>query len=90
MADPVGSTGKIPKPRCIDPLKCYHPTPKLPSDYTVEIVTENQVDLNDNFVNRSVTFKCTKESKYILTANQTCPLNFTYKITSNVIYHDSI
>ena len=69
MGDPSGSTGKIPKPRCIDPLQCYHPIPKVPSDYTVEIVTENQVDLNDNSVNRSLTFKCTKDSKYILTTN---------------------
>ena len=63
MADPIGSTGKIPKPRCIDPLKCYHPIPKVPLDYTVEIVTENQVELNANSVNISLTFKWTKDSK---------------------------
>ena len=62
MSEPAGSTGEIPKPRCIDPFKCYSMKPKLPPDYTVEIIADT-VDTNENSVNTTFTYKCSKESK---------------------------
>ena len=64
MAEPAGSTGEVPKPRCIDPDKCYYPKPKPPYDYTVEI-NDNGVDENENTVNTTFVYQCTKESKSI-------------------------
>ena len=61
MAEPAGSTGELPKPRCIDPKKCYKPKPTLPYDYTVEMVTDG-VDTTQNTVNTSFSYKCGKES----------------------------
>ena len=61
MAEPFGSTGEVPKPRCIDPYKCYHPKPTLPYDYTVEIV-DNGVEANENDVNTTFIYKCATES----------------------------
>ena len=63
MAEPFGSTGEVPKPRCIDPYKCYHPKPTLPYDYTVEIV-DNGVEANENDVNTTFIYKCATESTY--------------------------
>ena len=64
MAEPAGSTGEVPKPRCIDPHKCYHPKPNVPYDYTVEII-DNGVDANENTVDTTFVYKCTKESKFL-------------------------
>ena len=64
MAEPAGSTGEVPKPRCIDPYKCYYPKPNVPYDYTVEII-DNGVDANENTVNTTFVYKCTKESKLL-------------------------
>ena len=62
MLEPAGSTGELPKPRCIDPNKCYKPKPNLPKDWTVEMVADN-VDTSQNTVNTSFTYKCGTESK---------------------------
>ena len=62
MAEPAGSTGELPKPRCIDPHKCYQHKPNLPQDYTVEMVADS-VDTSKNIVNTSFTYKCGKECK---------------------------
>ena len=63
MAEPFGSTGEVPKPRCIDPFKCYQSRPNLPYDYTVEII-DNGINANENEVNTTFVYKCATESKY--------------------------
>ena len=62
MAEPFGSTGEVPKPRCIDPFKCYQSRPNLPYDYTVEII-DTGVNANENEVNTTFVYKCATESK---------------------------
>ena len=62
MADPAGSTGVVPKPRCIDPNKCYHPRPNVPFDWSVEIIDQG-IDPKENTVNTTFLYKCTTESK---------------------------